>query len=257
MAWYRCCVALLLAAATIAGQDVNSATPQRPTFTNDASTTVPGTVELEMGGLFAESMLSIPTSLKFSPKTGNWFEGTELSLGFDGLVSTKNGAMRITQFGDTLNLNLRRRIWRKGDWAFALAPQFGFLLRGDKGARLGAKGIAVYAPGLNGIAVNLTWTAATQSSASNPAQKYDVAAGYSRQIGRGSLSERFSLFAEYQREMPSNADSTTSLIQGMAFRARPSMVFDIAVSQVGVGSGNMDVQLAAGLTVNLGRIQSR
>ena len=46
-----------LSAAT-AQQSASShpATPQRPTFTTDTSVTTPGTVELELGGFFAENL---------------------------------------------------------------------------------------------------------------------------------------------------------------------------------------------------------
>ena len=210
-----------------------------------------------LGGKFQQNEQSVPVSVKFSPKTGGWFEGTELNFSFDGLVSSVNGGMRVTQFGDRLELSLRRAVFRRGGWSFALSPDFEFLLRGDRGARLGMTGIAVYAWGLNSLVGNFIWSTATQSSQTNPAQKYEVIMGYSRTLGEGTVSRRFSLFAEYKREMPSNSKAKNSLVQGMAYRVRPSLVLDIATSQLGVGSGQTVFELAAGLTVNLGRVQGR
>src|SRR5207244_1541351 len=71
----------------------------------------------------------------------------------------------------------------------AIAPQISFLLRGDRGARLGATAIARYDFGRSSAGATFTWTGATDSSATNPAGTFDIGAGYGfRLAASGPLS---------------------------------------------------------------------
>lgn len=234
------------------------ATPQRPSFTADASVTAPGTLELELGGSANRDSLGLPTTLKFTPNVPKGpFYKTEFSLSFESLSSMLTDSRRAFQFGDRLIFAVRRALHRGERFSFALAPHATFFVRGEKGARLGATAIGVWSFGLNTVVANLTYTGATSPSQSNSAHRADIALGYSRTIGEGELSNRFAVFGEYQHEIPNSGTTTASLMQGVAFRARPDIVLDFAVQQSGVGSRSVEVHLLGGLTVNLGGFRQR
>ena len=229
------------------------ATPQRPTFTNDTSVTAPGTFELEFGTAAKRNSFGLPSGLKFTPDMqSGLLRETELSIGFDALTSMSEDGRRIHQFGEQLTLAVRRALHRGEHFSFALAPRATFFLRGEKGARVGAKAIGMWSYGLNTAVANLTYTGATSPSDNNSAHQTDIALGYSRTLGESGVANRFALFAEYQHEFPSGRDNTVSLMQGITFRARPDLVLDFAVQQSGVAAGPLEVQILGGLTVNLG-----
>jgi hypothetical protein len=117
------------------------ATPQRPTFTSDTATTAPGTMELELGALFAPGFFGAPVSLKFTPEASRGlFHQMELSLSFEAISSPSVGGRRVTQFGDRLGLVIRRPVYQGESFSLAVAPRATFFLRGDRGARLGVTG---------------------------------------------------------------------------------------------------------------------
>ena len=248
--------ACLLTVGAIEAQQADpprQAAPQRPTFTNDTSVTTPGTFELEFGAAAMRNSWGLPSELKFTPDVqGALLRETEFSLGFDALTSMSESGRRLHQFGDQLTFAVRRALHRGEHFSFALAPRATFFLRGEKGARLGAKAIGAWSYGLNAVVANLTYTGATSASDNNSAHQTDIALGYSRTLGESGLPNRFSAFAEYQHEIPSGRTNTVSLIQGVAFRARPDLVLDFAVQQSNLGTGPVEVQFLGGLTVNLG-----
>lgn len=236
-----------------------AATPQRPTFTADTSTTAPGTVELEFGGTATSSFggfLALPTTVKFTPDvTGGVFRHAEFSLGFDSLTSTATAGGRDTNFGQTLSFVVRRPIYVGKAFSLAVAPRGIFYLRGDRGARVGARMLAAYGWGRSSVVGNFTWTSATSPSPTNPAQQYDVAFTYGLSLGESGWRERTALFAGFQVEKPKHFDSALSFDQGLSYRIRPNYVVDFAIQQRGIAAGARGYELLFGLTANLGHVK--
>ena len=239
----------------VALADAIEAAPQRPSFSTDTSTTAPGTLELELGTAASPDFFGLPAVLKVTPGVASGpLNGTEFSVGFDALTSTRMGGNRTTRFGDRMGFALRRAVYQGENFSLALAPQALFFLRDENGARLGAAVIAVYSSGLNSVVGNFIWSAATSASASNPARQYAWIAGYSRTLGHQDTLSRLSVFGEYLQESPSDASDSVSLIQGLSYRVRPDVVIDVAVQEFGLALGLSEVQFVAGLTINLGRV---
>jgi hypothetical protein len=142
-----------------------TATPQRPTFTADTSTTAPGTLEVEFGATGTSSFrgfFALPTNLKYTPDVQSGpFHQAEFSFSFDAVSSMATLAGRQTNFGQTLSLVIRRPVYMGKALSLALAPRSTFFLRDEKGARLGARVLAAYSFGPNNLVANFTWTSAT------------------------------------------------------------------------------------------------
>ena len=231
-----------------------SATPQRPTFTSDASTAAPGTMELEMGTAAWSGFFALPVLLKYTPNSGSGLlHQTEFGLAFDAVSSIGMGPDRMTEFGDRIGVILRRPVYSSGPVAFAVAPAATFLLRGDEGARIGATGIAAFGFGSNGAAVNAGWSSATHSSPTNPAHDYFVAADFSRTLGTSGALSRLSPFAGVLYQDTTLDSASVSLGQGLSYRARPNWVLDLGVYEHGFSQGTRDYQVLVGFTINLGR----
>jgi len=245
----------LCAQATGAGPA--EATPQRPSFSGDAATTAPGTVEIEFGAAASGAFFGLPTAVKLTPDTTNRvLRHTEFSVAFDSVTSVSSNGSRTTRFGDRIGFAIRRCLYSSESFAFAIAPQSVFFLRDEQGARLGGAAIATYQFGLNGLVANFVWSAATKPSETNPSRVYDVIAGYGRTLGQDGPLSRLSVFAECLQEFASETPNATSLIQGVSYRVRPNVVLDFAVQQSGLAAGPLDIQFHGGLTVNLGRIRN-
>ena len=242
------CLALLLCLAAVPLQAQIAATPQRPSFTTNASITAAGTVELELGGAAFNDTFSLPTTVKLTPDLhGSPLAGMEWSLSFDSLVRETAGVGgRTASFGDRVTLASRRPVYDRGGLALAVAPQVTFFRRGADGVRAGALAIAVHEFGECSLVGNLAWTAATRASDTNPAHQLDWAVGLGRSFGRASL------FAEALLADPSGAGATVSLMQGVAVTLRPDLVLDFAFQQSAVNS-ETDVGALIGMTLNLGR----
>ncbi len=235
------------------------ATPQRPTFTSDTSTTAPGTLELEIGTTSSDSFFGLPLTIKYTPDVGGLpalaglLRETEFSLAFEAVTSISLAGERRTEFGDRLTFALRRPVYRGEQFSLAVAPQATFFVRDGKGARLGATLLGAYSFGRNTAVANFTWTSATSSSATNAAQQYDLAFDLARTLGASGALSRVGVFAGALVENPSNQKAAVSLGQGITYRVRPNWVVDFAVRELGLAEGRADYQILAGLTVNLGR----
>jgi len=71
--------------------DVYDATPQRPTFTSDTSTTAPGTLEMELGTVISEDTFVIPITFKYTPAaTKGVFHKAEFSVSFDTVAGIES-----------------------------------------------------------------------------------------------------------------------------------------------------------------------
>lgn len=159
-----------LAQSAGAQSEPPEATPQRPTFTSDTSTTAPGTLELEIGTTSSDSFFGLPLTIKYTPDVAGLLREAKLSLAFEAVTSISLAGVRRTEFGDRLTFALRRPVYRGERFSLAVAPQATFFVRDGKGARLGATLLGVYSFGRNTAIANLTWTSATSSSATNAAQ---------------------------------------------------------------------------------------
>ncbi|MFY9224162.1 MAG: hypothetical protein WAQ98_15940 [Blastocatellia bacterium] len=235
--------------------DVFDATPQRPTFTSDTSTTAPGTLEMELGTVISEDTFVIPITFKYTPPaTKGLFHKTEFSVSFDTIAGIESNNKRTTKTGNLISFAIRRPVFEIKNFSIAFAPQASFFLRDQKGARLGATVFTAYAFGLNSVVTNLTFSNATSSSASNPAQKYDLAIDVGRTLGNSGAKSKTSIFTGILIEKAKKQDSIVSLLQGINYRVKPNLVLDLSLRQVGFRTGNIDYQLLTGLTVNFGRL---
>ncbi|MFQ5778748.1 MAG: hypothetical protein ACE5IP_12150 [Terriglobia bacterium] len=252
MAWAQC------GGGTAGPAGPYVATPQRPTFTSDTSTTAPGTLELEIGTNSSDDLFTLPLTIKYTPPAQRGlFHCAEFSFSVDAVSSASRNGRRVTQFSDRLGFTLRRPVYRGQAFSLAVAPQATFFLRGDSGARLGTTVIGVYAFGRNAAVLNATWTSATTSSPSNPAQQYDVAFDFARTLEESGALSRLSVFAGLLYGNPTNGSAAVSLGQGIAYRVRPHWVLDFAVRQQGLAAGNRDYQILVGSTLNLGKLLRR
>jgi len=236
-----------------------TATPQRPTFTADTATTAPGTLEIEFGATGTSSFggfFALPTNMKYTPDVRRGLlHRAEFSLGFDAVSSAATPGGRQTGFGQTLSLIIRRPVYVGKSFSLAVAPRSIFFLRDGRGARVGARLLAAYNFGLNAVIANFTWTSATSSLATNPAQQYDVAFDYGIRLGESGWRQRTSLFAGFLTEKPKHHETSVTFGQGISYRLRPNYVLDFAVRERGLAAGPRGYELLAGFTANLGRLQ--
>ncbi len=198
--------------------------------------------------------LTLPTMLKFTPDVSGVFHRAEFSMSFDTLQRDSSGAETESRFGDSVLLAIRRPVWEGDSISVAVAPLAQFFIRDLEGARLGLLGIVAYSSGLNGVVGNLTWTSATSSSSANPAHKYDFAVDYARTLGFSGTASRLGVFAGVWIEKPTRTDTSVSMSQGITYRIRPNLVWDVAIVENGLAAGPARYQVLAGLTVNLGRL---
>lgn len=249
-------LAFLCAPPALAQSGPFHATPQRPTFTADTSTAAPGTLELESGLTFAKGFFGVPFNFKFVPEVSRGLlHRMEFSAGFRGVSSVSFAGGRITRFGESVAFVVRRPVFERTGFSFALAPRALFFTRDESGARLGLTAIAVYSSGHNGLVANYTWSGATRSSPNNAAGEHEIASDFSRTLGHSGVPGRLAVFGGVFWARPTGRDSIVALGQGISFRVRPNWVLDLAVREEGLGSGPRGYRILAGFTVNPGRIR--
>jgi len=250
-----CLVPLASAQTAPPGGQTYEATSQRSSVTTDTSVAPPGTWEIETGFTFSDSVLRWPWMVKFTPDTRvGWLRRTEFDVSFAPLESAEAGGERVTQAGDRVGLAMRAEVYRQGNWAFGVQPQAQFFVRGGQGARLGATGIAAVSFGSNTAVLNVTGTAATSPSPSNPARQTDLTFSFIRRLGQARPLRRWEIFAGVLAENPSNAPTAVTLGQGIAYHLRPDLILDFSVRELGLGEGRRDYRILLGLTKNLGRL---
>lgn len=226
-----------------------AATPQRPTFTSDTSTTAPGTLELEFGATTGDGFWQAPATIKFGA-----FTNSEFRLAFDAIDFTNANGQTVRRFGDRLVLGYRQRLYRRGRFSFALSPRLAALLRGNRGIRAGLAGIVAQEFGRNTLVVNLAGSGATRPGPNNPQRFVEFDTDLSRPLGRTGVRSRLGVFAGAHADKGKDRKALYALGQGITYRLRPGIVLDTAVRQVGLGSGKVDHQLLFGMTANLGRL---
>lgn len=237
------------------GPQSYEATSQRSSVTTDTSVVPPGTWEIETGLTFSDSVLRWPWMIKFTPDTRvGWLRRAEFDVSFTPLESEEAGGERVTQAGDRVGLAMRTEVYRRGNWAFGVQPQAEFFVRRGRGARLGGTGIATVSFGSNTAVLNVTGTAATSPSPSNPARQTDVTFSFIRRLGESEPLRRWEFFAGLVAENPSNAPTAVTLGQGIAYHARADLILDLSVRELGLAEGRRDYRILLGLTKNLGRL---
>jgi hypothetical protein len=217
--------------------------------------TEPGTVELESGGAFSVSgNYFMPTALKITPATDTGFWGrTELSAGFDMLSSSLEQGQRSTRFSDHVSLAATTVVYGGEKLNVALAPTASFLLRGDRGARMGAAAIARVDSGLSSAGVAVSWTGATASSSSNPAGIFDVGGGFGRRLARSGTWGRVTPHGNVEYERPTGVSREVSAFAGLEYQLTEKLAFDISSQHLNLGSASADHQVLLGITWNLGQ----
>lgn len=234
------------------------ATPQRPTFTSDTSTTAPGTIELETGGTFSDGLFSLGNSIKFTPDVANRFFRTgEFSASFDAVTVHSAQGRSHTRFGDRIVMRWRRPFFSRGGFSAAVAPHVTALLRDASGARFGATGILAYSAGRSAAVFNAAIGRATSASPGNPSKSGALLADFVHTIADSGAWSKVSVFAGVQSEHATGSRNVVSLGQGVSWRVRPNLVFDAALRETRLNLPQNDIQILFGLTLNLGRLLPR
>lgn len=250
---------LALIPVNVSAQSVSGpylATPQRPTFTSDTSTTAPGTIELQTGGTFSDGLFTLPTTLKFTPGVASgFFRSGEFSASFDAVTVLSANGRSHTRFGDRIDLAWRRPVYSRGRVSAAAVPLFTVFTRDASGVRLGAAGILAYAAGRSAAVLNASLTGATSASPSNPSKAGTIAADFLHTLSGSGPWSTVTVFAGLQSEHAARHPNVFSLGQGILWRVRPNLVLDAALRETRLNLHQKDLQLLLGLTLNFGRLQ--
>jgi len=219
--------------------------------------TEPGTTEVDWSNLYslATGNYTMPSGIRYTPEGTNILWGrTEYSIAFDTISSADIGGSRLTQFSQALTLAATSVLHDGEKFDFAIAPQATFFLRDEAGSRLGAVAIARYDTGRNSFGGTLSWSGATQSSATNPAGTIDAGLGFGRQLSGSPLLEKFTPHINAEWERSTGLPRGLLASEGVEYQITEHLAFDVAAQQ-STGAGNPgDRQIAFGITLNLGRI---
>jgi hypothetical protein len=220
--------------------------------------TEPGTFEVEWASAFSGSGdYLLPTALKLTPSANPGFWGrTELSVSFDALSSSAENSSNSTQFSDHVSFSATTVFYAGERLNLALAPIASFLLRGDRGARLGAAAIARFDSGLNSAGATITWTGATVSSVSNPSGVWDIGGGLGRRLANSGAWSRLTPHGNIVYERSSGDVRRVSVYEGLEYQVTRKLAFDISGQQMNVHSSSPDHQVVFGITWNLGRFRT-
>jgi len=221
--------------------------------------TEPGEMEVEWGGAFSiDGGFTLPSAIKYTPEGTHVYWGrTEFSASFDNLSSVVQFDDRVTQFGDRFGIAATCVAYDGGHLDLAIAPQVSFLLRGDRGARVGATGIARYDFDRSSVGASLTWTAATSSSPSNPAGTFDIGAGYGLRLRTAGPLSHLTAHTNWLYEKSTGEQRAISLFEGVEYQITDKVAVDFSGQHFSVWGGAVDHQVAIGFTVNLGRLRRR
>jgi hypothetical protein len=247
---------LLLCAADVAeaARKTHRSRRQRRVYSNEIFTIEPGTVELEFGTNTGSDAFTMPTTLKYEPDFASpLLRQIELSLSSDTFTLLNNSGTHTVQFAGQQTAAVLRPIFQREGFAVALQPQVVFSIRGGESPRFGSAVLAGWAHGAHSLVGTVTWTAATHSSDSNPAQQYDYDAAYVYAIAKS----RYSILTDLQWSTAHRQPSQGFLTLGMVCRIRPTFSLDAGLREQGVGTSQRHPHLLAGFTWNLGRVGRR
>jgi hypothetical protein len=199
----------------------------------------------------------MPALVKFTPVGSNILWGrTEFSIGFDSLSSALQFDQRVNQFSDRITLNATSVLRDGKIFDFAIAPTAQFFLRDESGARLGATAIARWDWGRNSLGTTLGWTAATQSSPTNPAGIADWSVGYGRRLAADGALGHLTPHTNLQIEKATGVQRQISIFEGIEYQITQRIAVDISGQHYGLGSGAVDHQAVIALTVHFGKLSN-
>jgi len=220
--------------------------------------TEPGTVELDWSNLYSFSTdnYAMPSAVKYTPAGSSIIWGrTEYSAAFDTVTSASIAGSRLTQFSQAVTLTATSVLHDGEKLDIAIAPQVSFFVRDESGARLGAIAIARYDSGRNSLGGTFSWSGATNASPTNPAGTFDAGFGFGRQLSGSPLLEKFTphINAEWER----STGQTNALLasEGIEYQITERFAFDVSVEHFATSGMGPNHELAAGITLNLGRKQ--
>lgn len=248
------CALPLLAAAAGCSLDrtyKTQATPQRPTFSFDTSTTAPGTVELEAG-------LDIDPSDRFFTPTRTKYgvdERTELFLDFDPYVRVERDDGSVSGVGD-IQPGIRRRLLDQD----GSAPSAGYLVAariptGSPDKDIGSGSIDLNVAGivnwddeawnLNGF-YQLSLLGESESSGVDFAHLLSL-------TGTVPLQQRVDTYGELAfNYIPERDLEQLFAVGGLFYYYRPGLAFDAGV-RVGLTDDAPEFAFLVGTTINFGR----
>ncbi len=211
--------------------------------------TEPDTIDIEWGGAFSTGGgFTMPAVIHYTPEGSHiWWGRTEFSVSFDSLAYETP----VTHFGDRASFAATCVFFDGKKLDLAIAPQVSVLLRGDSGVRAGTTAIARYDSGHSSTGVTMTWTGATESSATNPAGTFDLGFGYGYSIGR------ITPHVNWLMEKSTGLRRQVSLFEGAEYQLTEPLALDVAIQHIALWGQGRDTQIVVGFTVNTGRLHRR
>jgi hypothetical protein len=219
--------------------------------------TEPGTMDVEWGGAFSVGgNFTLPSAIHYTPEGPHAYWGrTEFSANFDTLASSVDSGHRVSNFGDRVSLAATCVVHDGDKLDVAVAPQAAFLMRGDRGARVGATAIARYDAGRSSAGVTFTWTGATASSDTNPAGTTDIGAGYGFRLKPSGPLGHLTPHTNWLYEKSTGIQRQVSIFEGVEYQITEKFAIDFSAQHFSVWGGAPDRQIVVGLTVNTGRLR--
>jgi hypothetical protein len=220
--------------------------------------TEPGEMDVEWGGAVSvdDEAFTLPAVIHYTPEGTHAYWGrTELSASFDSLASTVDPGHRVTQFSDRVTIAATCLVVDGAHLDLAIAPQASLLLRGDRGARLGATGIARYDAGRSSMGATLSWSGATDSSSTNPAGIFDIGAGYGWRLANSGALSKLTAHTNWLYEKSTGDQREISLFEGMEYQINDKVAVDVSGQHFSLWGGTVDHQVAVGFTFGLGRLK--
>lgn len=226
---------------------------QRPTLSSDTATTVAGTFEVEVGGLWDPSdQVDTPVSLKYGSGVS-----TEVFLGWSPLFHLDTPKGRETGVGDVA-LGLRHRFIEESDASPSAAIQTTLKLpTADEGEGLGSGELDASFAGI--LTKNVEDYVVTGYYSldvlGDPSGGTDIAhslaiASTTPKFGRfGAFGELAGVF------IPEQDDEQVFTTLGLTFTPRATLAYDVGIV-IGLSDDAPDFQLVFGVTHNFGHMDS-
>jgi hypothetical protein len=210
--------------------------------------TEPDTIEFDWGGTFSVyGPFTLPATIRYTPEGHHIYWGrTELSASFDS--ASYDGS--ATHFGDRVTAAATCVVLDGEKFDIAVAQTASFLLRGDTGMRIGGTAIARYDIGLSSMGVTAAWSAATHASASNPLHTLDVGAGYGYRLRPSGPLSHLTAHLNALWEKSTATVRQVSIFEGVEYQICDPVAVDFSAQHLNVWGGQIDHQVAIGLTVS-------
>ncbi len=253
-----CCSSMAKAAffGRLSGSDTRaSAIALRKRLHVNTLITEPGTMELEWGNDYSltSDSYTMPSTIKYTPEGRHiWWGRTEFAASFDTVSTAVENDARIAHFSDRMTFAATSVLFDGEKLDIAIAPFASVLLRGDKGARLGATAIARYDIGQNSAGVTVSWSGATMASPTNPAGTFDAGVGYGRRLKASGFLGHFTPHTNVIYEKSTGATRQVSIFEGVEYQITEKFALDMSGQHFSVVGGGVDHQIVVGITANLG-----